>query len=66
MKSQWVGNTAPRTDNRWVQRAYQKRQRGQITHKVDDDLVKIAGIYCTQTTQHQSLWRSLGETYVQQ
>ena len=72
LKWQWAGHIARRTDGRWGRRVLEwrprtgKRSVGRPPARWTDDLIKVAGTRWTQAASNRSLWKSMGEAYVQQ
>ena len=72
LKWQWAGHVARRTDNRWGRKVLEWRPRtgrrsvGRPPARWTDDLVRVAGSRWIQMAWDRSLWRSMGEAYVQQ
>ena len=72
LKWQWAGHIARRTDGRWGRKVLEwrprngKRSVGRPPTRWSDDLLKIAGRRWMQAASDRSLWKSLGEAYVQQ
>jgi exonuclease III len=72
LKWQWAGHIARRTDGRWGGKVLEWRPRagrrsvGRPPTRWTDDLSKVAGSRWMRAAQDRSLWRSLGEAYVQQ
>ncbi|XP_028175804.1 uncharacterized protein LOC114364024 [Ostrinia furnacalis] len=72
IKWQWAGHIARRADGRWGRKVLEWRPRagrrsvGRPPTRWTDDLVKVAGSTWMQAAQDRSLWKSLGEAFVQQ
>ena len=72
LKWQWAGHIARRTDGRWGRKVLEWRPRtgrrcvGRPPTRWTDDLVKAAGIRWMRVARDRSMWRHLGEAYVQQ
>ena len=72
LKWQWAGHIARRTDGRWGRKVLEWRPRtgrrsvGRPPTRWTDDLARVAGIRWMRDAQDRSLWRRLGEAYVQQ
>ena len=72
LKWQWAGHIARRTDGRWGRKVLEWRPRtgrrcvGRPPTRWTDDLVKVAGIRWMRVARDRSMWRHLGEAYVQQ
>ncbi|CAG9135040.1 unnamed protein product [Plutella xylostella] len=69
---QWTGHICRRTDNRWGRLVLEWRTRtgnrsvGRPPARWTDDLRRVAGSGWMRKAEDQVLWRSLGESYVQQ
>jgi hypothetical protein len=72
LKWQWAGHIARRTDGHWGEKVLEWRPRtgrrsvGRPPTRWTDELVKVAGSRWMRAAQDRSLWRTLGEAYVQQ
>ncbi|KAJ8711218.1 hypothetical protein PYW07_008460 [Mythimna separata] len=72
LKWQWTGHIARKTDGRWGRKVLEWRPRtgrrsvGRPPTRWTDDLARVAGIRWMRDAQDRSLWRRLGEAYVQQ
>ena len=72
LKWQWAGHIARRTDGRWGGKVLEwrprtgKRSVGRPPTRWSDDLVRCAGSGWMRKARDRSLWKSMGEAYVQQ